>query len=471
MYQIHKMDLQITDIFLIPLVLYVPSVASELSEELWLRSILATLLSSQRVQSSRLLEMHSSLFHLNGTISLHQFQSEVLQKLHLLYVHLVVDPYLDSPVLQRVSDTHQTKYNFYSKYPLVLSADLLPTTGNLPGYLKVQFQFLVLQKLKGRERLQDSVHYLESTVQQKQYRSTHQILLQISNYLVFSQKALPFLMQEQVVYSHSTIWLSVYLFTTSPQEQFKFLELPKLIMFQVLLVLVRLGNLLVLPNLLLLIQKRDRCSSPLLENSKKHSLQIHQKKEQRSNSLELQNQKFSHLQSNHSVQSLYLERVMLFHLYSMLVLVRSGNSLVHPNLSLSTQKRNKCSSPLLEKEARLIPRITLVFRKQSEFAEVRYPTLRPLTGNHPGLFLELSQSVAKRRQTSVYYTTVLVHSENYLVRQNLLRSIQKRDKCSSRLQERELQRLHLLLNLVLVLYSESVVYPNPSLHHQKYLLT
>ena len=395
------MDLQITDIFLIPLVLYVPSVVLELSEELWLRSILATLLSSQRVQSSRLSEMHLSLFHLNGTISLHQFQSEVLQKLHLLYVHLVVDPYLDSPVLPRVSDTHQTKYNFYSKYPLVLSADLLPTTGNLPGYLKVQFQFLVLQKLQGRKRLQDSVHCSESTVQQKQYRSTHQILPQISNYLVFSQKDLPFLTQEQVVYSHLTIWLSVYLSTTSPQEQFKFLVLQILIEPEHLLVLVHSGSLLVLLNLLLLIQKRDRCSSPLLENSKKHSLQIHQKKEQRSNFLELRNQKFSHLQSNHSVQSLYLELPKLIMFQVLLVLVHSGSSLVHPNLSLSTQKRDRCSSPLLEKEARLIPRITSVFRKQSEFAEVRYLTLRPLTGNHLGLFLVLSQSVAKRRQTSV----------------------------------------------------------------------
>ena len=395
------MDLQITDIFLIPLVLYVPLVASELSEELWLRVMYVILLSSQKVQSSRLLERHSSLFHLNGTISLHQFQSEVLQKLHLLYVHLVVDPYLDSPVLPRVSDTHQTKYNFYSKYPLVLSADLLPTTGNLPGYLKVQFQFLVLQKLQGRERLQDSVHYLESAVQQKRYRSTHQILPQISNYLVFSQKALPFLTQEQVVYSHLTIWLSVYLSTTLPQEQFKFLVLQILIEPEHLLVLVHSGSLLVLPNLLLLIQKRDRCSSPLLENSKKHSLQIHQKKEQRSNFLELQNQKFSHLQSNHSVQSLYLELPKLIMFQVLLVLVHSGSSLVHPNLSLSTQKRDKCSSPLLEKEARLIPRITSVFRKQSEFAEVRYLTLRPLTGNHLGLFLVLSQSVAKRRQTSV----------------------------------------------------------------------
>ena len=44
MHQIHKMDLQITDIFLIPLVLYVPLVASELSEELWLRVMYVILL-------------------------------------------------------------------------------------------------------------------------------------------------------------------------------------------------------------------------------------------------------------------------------------------------------------------------------------------------------------------------------------------------------------------------------------------
>ena len=188
MYQIHKMDLQITDIFLIPLVLYVPSVASELSEELWLRSILATLLYSQRVQLSRLLETHSLLFHLNGTISLHQFQSEVLQKLHLLYVHLVVDPYLDSPVLPRVSDTHQMKYNFYSKYPpgpfsRFVTYDWQPSWVS-QGY---NSSFWYCRNSKG-ERLQDSVHYLESAVQQKRYRSTHQILPQISNYLVFSQK-------------------------------------------------------------------------------------------------------------------------------------------------------------------------------------------------------------------------------------------------------------------------------------------
>ena len=466
------MDLLTTDIFLILLVLSVHSVNLIHSRVHWLRSMYVILLSSLKVQLSRLLEKHSLLFHLNGTISLRQSQSEVLQRLHLLYVHLVVDHYSDSLVLPRVSDTHQTKYNFYSKYLLVLSADLLPTTGNLLGYPKVQFQLLELQnQLSEPEHSMDLVHYLQSTVQRNQYRSTHQISLRISNYLVLSQRALLFLMQEQVVYSHSIIWLSVYLFITSLQEQFKFLVLQILIEPEHLLVLVHSGSLLVLLNLLLLIQKRSRCSSPLLENSKKHSLQIHQKKEQRSNFLELQNQKFSHLQSNHSVQSLYLELPKLIMFQVLLVLVHSGSSLVHPNLSLSTQTRSRCSSPLLEKEARLIPRTMSVLRRQSEFAEVRYLTLRPLTGNHLGLLLVLSQSVEKQRQTSVYYTMVLVHSENYLEQQNLLLSIQKKDRYSSRSLEQELQRLHLLLNLVLVLYSESVVYPNPSLHRQNHLLT
>ena len=106
-------------------------------------------------------------------------------------------------------------------------------------------------------------------VQQKQGHPTHQILPQISNYLVFSQ-FLNRLYTGKVVYSHLTIWLSVYLSTTSPQEQFKFLVLQILIEPEHLLVLVHSGSLLVLLNLLLLIQKRDRCSSPLLENSKKY---------------------------------------------------------------------------------------------------------------------------------------------------------------------------------------------------------
>ena len=97
------------------------------------------------------------LFHLNGTISSHQFQSEVLQKLHLLYVHLVVDPYLDSPVLPRVSDTHQTKYNFYQSIPWSFSRFV--TYDWQPSWVsQVQFQFL-FQNSKG-ESATDSVHYL-----------------------------------------------------------------------------------------------------------------------------------------------------------------------------------------------------------------------------------------------------------------------------------------------------------------------
>ena len=71
----------------------------------------------------------------------------------------------------------------------------------------------------------------------------------------------------------------------------------------------------------------------------------------------------------------------------------------------------------------------------------------------------------------LYSMSVLVLSESLLEQQNLLLSIQKKDGYSSRSLEQELQRLHLLLNLVLVLYSESVVYPNPSLHRQNHLLT
>ena len=65
---------------------------------------------------------------------LSQFQSEVLQgrNSHLLYVHLVVDLLGFSSATESVRYSPDDLYNFYSKYPLVLSADLLPTTGNLP---------------------------------------------------------------------------------------------------------------------------------------------------------------------------------------------------------------------------------------------------------------------------------------------------------------------------------------------------
>ena len=455
---------------MILLVLSVHSVNLIHSRVHWLRSTFVILLYLRKVQSSRLLEMHSLLFHLNGTIYLHRFLFAMQRFHYSVYEHLVVDLYSDSVVPQKAEDTHQTKYNFYSKYLLVRSADLLLTIGNLLGYLKVQFQFPELQKLQEQEHLQDLVHYSESMVQRKQYHSIHQILPQTSNYLVFSQKALLFHTQEQEVYSLLIIWLNVYLFITLYLELSTFLVLLQLQEQETLLDLVLSSLTELVPKRLPENFQSLQHISNLVVHPKKYSPPIHQKKVLKSDYLEIQLLKSLHLQSNHLelFLSVVLPRHIMFQV--LLVLVHSGSSLVHPNLSLSIQKRNKCSSPLLEKEKRLIPRTMLVLKKQSEFAEVRYLTLRPLIGNHLGLLLVLSQLVVKQKQTSVYYTMVLVHSKHSPDLQNLLLSIQKRDRCSSRLLERELQRLHLLLNLVLVLYSELVVYQNPSLHRQNYKL-
>ena len=119
--------------------------------------------------------------------------------------------------------------------------------------------------------------------------------------------------------------------------------------YQTILVLVHSENYLVLQNLYRSIQTKDRCCSPSLEKVKKHLSQIHQKKEQKLFCLVLQHQKFSHSPKNSSELSVFLESLRMHSYQTILVLVHSENYLVLQNRSPRIQKRDKCSSPLLEK--------------------------------------------------------------------------------------------------------------------------
>ena len=247
-------------------------------------------------------------------------------------------------------------------------------------------------------------------------------------------------------------------FSPSPNNhsvQSRYLENLQTYMFQTILVLVRYLHLLVLQKQL---DSTHQISQPISSSSglrRKHSLQIHQKKEPRSDSLEIQLLRFSPSQSNHLVRSLYLEMQQLQGQETLLDLVLSERFLVLPSLSHSTQKRSKCSSPSrVESQAKSIPKSTLVWIHQSEFAEVHSATSRLTIGNLLGYPKAQFLFMAKLQQFFLQPTLDLVLSERSLVQQNLLPSIQTRSRCSSPSQENwQKEQLHLMLARAIYLHS------------------
>ena len=206
-----------------------------------------------------------------------------------------------------------------------------------------------------------------------------------------------------------------------------------------------------LPNLLS-IQKRDRCSSPYWRTVKKHSLG---KSTRRGTEIKLSGPEpeISHLQSNHSVQSLYLDAKT--HYVPSVVgtgtFRSSGASESH-----CQPRRDKCSSPLLEKE-RTISRI-IGIQKAIRIRRGALSDFETFDWQPSRCFGTIP--VSGEAKATLHCYNGRLYPRIHLVAESVTFN-PKRDKCLC-LQERELQRLHLLLNLALVLYSESVVYPNPS---------
>ena len=142
-------------------------------------------------------------------------------------------------------------------------------------------------------------------------------------------------------------------------------------------------------------------------------------------------QKSSHLQSNHSEQSLFLEMQKIASLHNILVLVHCLHSMVlQKQLDSIRQKKHHYSS-LLENLPKRLSRILQKREQRSNFLEIQLPRFSPLQSNHSvqSLYLEM------QKLQDPDHLLVQVLSENYLVLPNLSHSTQTRSKCSSRSRE------------------------------------
>ena len=120
----------------------------------------------------------------------------------------------------------------------------------------------------------------------------------------------------------------------------------------------------------------------------------------------------------------------------MLDLVLSENYLVLQNLSRSIQTRDRCSSPSLEKESprRELPEKSVRVELSRYLASQMFFSLLLIRAKEQFQLLEIPSLPEQETLLD------LVHSENYLVQQNLLPSIQQKEICSSPLQENALRK-------------------------------
>ena len=327
--------------------------------------------------------------------------------------------------------------------PWSFQADLLPTTGNLPGYLKVQFQFLGWRNSKGESKFTGNHHGSGSIwnhfwcsrsgiVQPTRYYHRYQTIWS-SRRIVYRPA------QEQVVYSHLTILLSVYLVTTLPQEQFKSSGVADTDRTRAFVVLVRSGNLLVLQNLLLSIQKRDRCSSPYWRTQRS----IHCKSTRRRN----RDQTFWNYRTRNShicratirYNSYCNLELLVYSLCSiLLVLVHSESFLVQQNLHCQSRRETNALLLYWRNYKREAPENYVGIQKairirRGALSDFETFDWQPSWVSRGGL--DVTGTDVK---ISLFLTMLdLVISLLSVDLLNLLPSTQTRDKCSSRLLEQE----------------------------------
>ena len=141
-----------------------------------------------------------------------------------------------------------------------------------------------------------------------------------------------------------------------------------------------------------------------------------------------------HQQNKHCSRLLEILRTKISS--TMLVLVHSENYLVLQNLSPSIQTRSRCSSRSLEKEfpRRELPEKSVKVELSRYLESQVFFSLLLITGE--GTIPVTGDTSLPEQETLLD----LVLSENYLVQQNLLPSIQQKEICSSPLQENALRK-------------------------------
>ncbi|MAH59167.1 MAG: hypothetical protein CMN91_12155 [Synechococcus sp. ARS1019] len=420
--------------FLIQLVSIVHSDKSIISEEVLVLtpepSVKYSLVKvSIKYTASIFLVMLKLSYHLNGMVMvylmLHHVQSPSLD---LVYAHLVVVIYLVLVVVQNLSPSFHLVVRFYSSLFLVRLIDGQHTIGNLLGKVEVQLRFLTVKQLH--------VMYLMSlvlvTFQYSVVLLNLSLLIQKKGnfYSHLQEKVKKHLLrthQKELHRSVSTIVDSPLVYSSfhiiQAMVSSLFLEMPIFIMYLMSLVLDPFQYSTVQQNLLPSIQKKDRCYSPLSGNvCQRRNLLQRLDLETFSSVVHLEIH-YLHLRNNHLVQFLYLERHILLHLYSMLVLVHSENLVVQRNLQHSIHKKEIFYSPLLEKELQNLQASAKLLLELCLDSVEHQRHLRLLTK-----LKVYSELQTKLWLLHLYSMSVLVLSESLLEQQNLLPSIQTKDK-------------------------------------------